>query len=222
MVQAGTHGCVVLSGTLADPYTGTAIAFVRGAATSSRVQIDHVVALSDAWQKGAQQWSTQTRTRFANDPLNLLAVDGPTNQRKSDGDAATWLPPRTSYRCAYVARQTAVKARYGAVGDRGREGRRTAGAGHVPRPTGADGVRVRAPRRRPHGHDGPVADVPRAAPPARRGRRRRRPAPAPGLDPRFPTCRAANAGGYGPYRSGVDAEYDWYRDRDHDGVVCER
>ena len=103
---------MVLRGTLADPYTGTAIAFVRGAATSSRVQIDHVVALSDAWQKGAQQWSTQTRTRFANDPLNLLAVDGPTNQRKSDGDAATWLPPRTSYRCAYVARQTAVKARY--------------------------------------------------------------------------------------------------------------
>jgi hypothetical protein len=111
VLRAGTYGCLVLSGRLDDPYTGQPIAFVRGEGTSARVQIDHVVALSDAWQKGAQQWSTSTRTRFANDPLNLLAVDGPTNQAKSDGDAATWLPPRTSYRCAYVARQTAVKAR---------------------------------------------------------------------------------------------------------------
>ena len=133
-------------------------------ATSSRVQIDHVVALSDAWQKGAQQWTTPTRTRFANDPLNLLAVDGPTNQRKSDGDAATWLPPRTSYRCAYVARQTAVKARYGLWVTAAEKDAVRRVLDHVPRPTGADGVRVRAPRRRPHGHDGPVADVPRAHP----------------------------------------------------------
>jgi hypothetical protein len=77
------------------------------------VQIDHVVALSDAWQKGAQQWPQARRTAFANDPLNLLAVDGPTNLRKGSGDAATWLPPRTAIRCAYVARQIAVKQRYG-------------------------------------------------------------------------------------------------------------
>jgi len=77
------------------------------------VQIDHVVALSDAWQKGAQQWTTSRRTALANDLLNLLAVDGLTNQRKSDGDAATWLPPNRSYRCPYAARQIAVKARYG-------------------------------------------------------------------------------------------------------------
>ena len=77
------------------------------------MQIDHVVALSDAWQKGAQQWDATKRRAFANDPLELLAVDGPTNARKGDGDAATWLPPRKSFRCAYVARQIAVKARYG-------------------------------------------------------------------------------------------------------------
>jgi hypothetical protein len=77
------------------------------------VQIDHVVPLADAWQKGAQQWSPAKRIDFANDPLNLLAVDGPTNQAKSDGDAATWLPPNKAYRCAYVTRQVAVKARYG-------------------------------------------------------------------------------------------------------------
>jgi hypothetical protein len=111
-LKPGTRDCVVLKGTLHDPYTGTTIAFVRGRGTSNAVQIDHVVALSDAWQKGAQRWSTATRTAFANDPLNLLAVDGPTNQRKGDGDAATWLPPRKSFRCAYVARQIAVKHRY--------------------------------------------------------------------------------------------------------------
>ena len=74
-----THGCVVDSGELDDPYTGQQIRFVRGETSSSAVQIDHVVALSDAWQKGAQQWTDDTRRDFANDPLELLAVDGPTN-----------------------------------------------------------------------------------------------------------------------------------------------
>ena len=112
-LKPGTNGCLVLSGTLHDPYLGRTIAFVRGANTSSAVQIDHVVPLSDAWQKGAQQWTTPRRTALANDLLNLLAVDGLTNQRKSDGDAATWLPPNKPYRCAYAARQIAVKAKYG-------------------------------------------------------------------------------------------------------------
>ena len=113
MLKAGTRGCVVLRGTLRDPYTGRTIAFIRGEGTSALVQVDHVVALSDAWQKGAQRLSYEGRTALANDPLNLLAVDGPTNQRKGDGDAATWLPPQHAYRCAYVARQVAVKARHG-------------------------------------------------------------------------------------------------------------
>jgi len=113
VLKTGTYGCLVLSGTLLDPYTGTTIAFLRGQSTSAKVQIDHVVALSDAWQKGAQPWSTSRRTAFANDSLNLLAVDGPTNARKGDGDAATWLPPNKAYRCSYAARQVAVKAKYG-------------------------------------------------------------------------------------------------------------
>lgn len=104
--------CTVKTGVLADPYTGTVIDFVHGTTTSSAVQIDHVVALSDAWQKGAQQLSTEQRTAFANDPLNLQATDGPTNQQKGDGDAATWLPPVKGFRCEYVARQVSVKARY--------------------------------------------------------------------------------------------------------------
>ncbi|BBA97763.1 putative lipoprotein [Actinacidiphila reveromycinica] len=108
--RAGTKDCIVTGGTLADPYTGTQIVYKRGA---SKVDIDHAVALSDAWQKGAQQWSKDRREDFANDPLNLLAVDSSTNRRKSDGDTATWLPPNTSYRCSYVARQVAVKKKYG-------------------------------------------------------------------------------------------------------------
>lgn len=104
--------CVVLTGTLHDPYTGRDIAFVRGNDTSDDVQIDHVVALSDAWQTGAQGLRTASREQLANDPLNLLAVDGPTNQAKGDSDAASWLPPNKAYRCAYVARQVAVKAKY--------------------------------------------------------------------------------------------------------------
>jgi hypothetical protein len=113
VLKPGTNGCRVVSGTLHDPYLGTTIAFLRGPNTSSKVQIDHVVPLSDAWQKGAQAWSTPRRTAFANDMLNLLAVDGLTNQRKSDSDAATWLPPNKAYRCSYAVRQIAVKAKYG-------------------------------------------------------------------------------------------------------------
>jgi hypothetical protein len=104
--------CQVTSGILQDPYTGKPITFTRGAATSADIQIDHVVALGDAWQKGAQQLSGQMREQLANDPLELLAVDGQTNQQKSDGDAATWLPPNKLFRCQYVARQIAVKQKY--------------------------------------------------------------------------------------------------------------
>jgi len=104
--------CTVATGVLTDPYTGQVINFVRGVGTSNAVQIDHVVAVSDAWQKGAQKLTSYQRYNFYNDPLNLLAVDGPTNGQKSDSDAASWLPPRKSFRCAYVARQIAVKYKY--------------------------------------------------------------------------------------------------------------
>ncbi|MGI9226662.1 MAG: HNH endonuclease family protein [Candidatus Nanopelagicaceae bacterium] len=111
--QSGTRDCVVLSGDLLDPYSGKTINFVRGNVSSMEVQIDHVVALSNAWQTGAFKLNLATRTQLANDPLNLLAVQGRLNSQKGDGDAATWLPPLKSYRCKYVARQIAVKSKYG-------------------------------------------------------------------------------------------------------------
>ena len=111
--KVSSQDCVVLSGVLVDPYSGEVINFLRGVTTSSDVQIDHVVALSNAWQTGAFKLTIEKRTALANDPLNLLAVKGRLNSQKGDGDAATWLPPRKSYRCNYVARQVAVKYKYG-------------------------------------------------------------------------------------------------------------
>ena len=111
-VVVDDDGCRVLSGVLHDPYTGATIDFVRGPLTSADVQIDHVVALKNAWITGADRLTRDQRVALANDPLNLQAVDGPTNGDKSASDAAAWLPPAEGYRCEYVARQIAVKAKY--------------------------------------------------------------------------------------------------------------
>ncbi len=102
--------CIVKSGTLNDQYTGQVINFSRE--KSAEVQIDHIVALSDAWQKGAQNITPEMRKQLANDPLNLLSVSGKENQTKSDSDASSWLPKNKAFRCMYVARQIAVKQKY--------------------------------------------------------------------------------------------------------------
>ena len=110
--RAKTRNCVVESGTLVDRYSGETINFVKGNISSMEVQIDHVVALSNAWQTGAFKLSADQRKALSNDPLNLFAVKGRLNSQKGDGDAATWLPPLKSFRCSYVAQQIAVKAKY--------------------------------------------------------------------------------------------------------------
>jgi hypothetical protein len=106
----GTRHCVVVAGVLADPYTGTTIRFVKG--DGNLVDIDHVVALGNAWATGAFAWEIRKRAAVANDPMNLLAVDASANRQKGDGDSATWLPSNKGYRCSYVARQVSVKAKY--------------------------------------------------------------------------------------------------------------
>jgi hypothetical protein len=107
-----TKSCVVMSGVLVDPFSGESINFAQGVKTSSDIQIDHLVALSNAWQTGAFMLTADQRKAFANDPLNLLAVKGKLNSQKGESDAATWLPPLKSYRCDYVSRQIAVKMKY--------------------------------------------------------------------------------------------------------------
>jgi hypothetical protein len=112
VVKEKTKSCVVMSGVLVDPFSGESINFAQGVKTSSDIQIDHLVALSNAWQTGAFMLTADQRKAFANDPLNLLAVKGKLNSQKGESDAATWLPPLKSYRCDYVSRQIAVKMKY--------------------------------------------------------------------------------------------------------------
>ena len=107
-----TRGCVVLRGTLADPYSGRTIDFVKGDTTSTAVQIDHIVPLADAWRKGAHRWSPETRLTFANDPRNLAAVSEAANRAKGDKDASRYLPDDDGFLCTYVGRQVVVKATY--------------------------------------------------------------------------------------------------------------
>ena len=188
-----SRGCVVISGILNDPYTGKVINFMRGKDTSEQVQIDHVVALSDAWQSGAQEISAQERLQLANDPENLLAVDGPANQQKSDSDAATWLPANASFRCSYVARQIRVKAKY-----------------HLwVKPAEKEAmINVLTPCTGAAAKPAPVPQV--DTPPAQN--------PAPALA--FQTCADARAAGYRNMHRGAPG-YSDHLDRDGDGIACE-
>ncbi len=206
-----------MTGTLVGQYTGKTIGFVRGTATSSLVQVDHVVALSNAWQTGAQQLSQAQRVSLANDPLNLLAVDGRTNSSKGDGDTATWLPPRKTFRCAYVARQISVKATYGlwvtpAEHDAMTRiltacpSERATASAFAPAPVVVAAPDVAAPE------PAVVAPVPVVVEPAPA-------APAPG-SAYYKNCDAARAAGAAPVRTG-DAGYGQHLDRDGDGVGCE-
>jgi len=110
LVATDVRNCAVYAGTIAEPYTGEAVAFSRE--HPQRIQIDHVVPLAYAWQMGAAGWDDDRRRDLANDPLNLLAVDGGRNAAKKDASIASWLPPNRSIRCAYAVRQAQVVLRY--------------------------------------------------------------------------------------------------------------
>lgn len=211
--KAGTHDCVVLTGNLDDPYTATRIAFQRGQDTSNAVQIDHVVALSDAWQKGAQQLSEETRKSFANDPYNLLAVDGPANQQKSDGDAATWLPANKSFRCEYVARQIGVKQKYSLWVTQ-------------PEHDAMANVLSSCPGQSVPADGGVVTPVQtqsqsqQTEPQQQVQQQTQQPQQQQGGDVYYKNCSAVRAAGKAPIRVG-DPGYAKHLDRDGDGVGCE-
>jgi hypothetical protein len=204
VLKPGTNGCVVLSGELRDPYTGHTIDFERGPATSIDVQIDHVVALSDAWQKGAQSWDILKRMAFANDPLNLHAVDGPANAAKGDGDAATWLPVKPA-RCAYVARQIAVKAKYRLWVTPAEAAAMTRVLASCPdEPLPSSRAPTSAPINPPGGSQTTSGN------PTSSGR----------TAVTYANCTAARAAGVTPIHRG-DPGYSGRLDRDGDGVACE-
>lgn len=205
--------CKIQSGLLADPYTGTSINFVRGATTSSDVQIDHVVALSDAWQKGAQQLTLAQRTAFSNDPLNLQATHGPTNQQKGDGDAATWLPPNKGFRCEYVARQISVKATYKLWVTQAEHEAMARILGECPNQLAPTSKRqAKAPAPAPKPAPAPAAPAPASPAPV---------APVPPATAYYTNCAAAKAAGAAPLYAGAPG-YRLRLDGDKDGIACER
>jgi hypothetical protein len=223
-IKPGTQGCVVLSGTLTDAYSDAVIAFVRGETTSEAVQIDHMVALSNAWQTGAQQLTAAQRRDFANDPLNLQAVSGPVNEAKGDGDAATWLPPNVDYRCEYVARQIQVKARYGlwvVPAEHDAMARVLAGCGAtpaapagVPAPAAATtALATTALATTALATTAPATTA--AATPAAQA-----PTPASAGDAYYSNCAAARVAGAAPLYRGQPG-YREQMDGDRDGIACE-
>jgi len=217
--------CRVLTGNLVSPFTGTAISFLRGTATSAQVQIDHVVSLSNSWQTGAQQLTEAQRVSFANDPINLLAVDGSSNASKGAGDTATWLPPNKSFRCAYVARQVSVKATYGLWVTQAEHdamarvlttcpSEPAVTSSFTPAPVVVAPPAPVAPAPKP----APVAPAPAPAPVAPA------PVPAPVAPPSsvyYANCAAVRAAGAAPLYAGQPGYETPRLDRDGDGVACE-
>ena len=222
--------CRVLTGSLVSPFTAANVAFLRGQDTSALVQIDHVVALSNAWQTGAQQLSQAQRVSLANDPINLLAVDGRSNAQKGDGDTATWLPSNKSFRCGYVARQVSVKATYGLWVTQAEHdaianvlsscsGEMAVTSSFAPLPAPPVVVApepVAAPVVEPEPE--PVAEAPAPEPepvaPAPE------PAPAPAPEVYYKNCDAVRAAGAAPIYAGTPG-YASHLDRDQDGIGCD-
>jgi len=214
--------CRIQNGVLYDPYTADWITYVRGGV--SEVDIDHVVALGDAWQKGAQQLSPARREVFANDPLELLAVSSTANRIKGDGDAATWLPSNTSFRCDYVARQIAVKQKYRLWVTRAEHDAMARVLSTCP------GQKLPTSSLQPPSVSStkpaiPVRQSQTKTSTARQSRTQTSTAPAsPGSGGVrvFANCAAVRAAGLAPLRAGT-AEYNANKrlDRDKDGLACE-
>jgi hypothetical protein len=104
-----TDNCNVASGVLQDHYTGKAIDFIRG---KSKVDIDHIVPLSYAFQQGAGDWNAAKRQALANDMDNLLAADASANRTKGDKGPSEWMPSNSSFRCDYGKKFAAVAVKY--------------------------------------------------------------------------------------------------------------
>lgn len=201
--------CRVTAGVLLpDPYTGSPIRYVRG---RSLIDIDHVVALGQAWESGAAQWSFPQRVRFANDPLNLLAVSASANRQKGDREAAAWLPPNRGFRCTYIARQIAVKAKYRLAITSAEKSAMERILGACPEeriPDGRDAVAAPGQPGAPT-----LAPTPRPTTPS-----------TPGGVRRYANCTEAKAAGVTPISKRSNPRLyalNTHMDRDKDGTACE-
>lgn len=205
--KPGTHGCVAASGVLRSAYTGKTVQFTRG---DDATQIDHVVALAEAWRTGANGWDQAKRERFANDPFNLQAVESAVNESKGDEPPMYWLPEIEQ--CDFVNRYISIKDLYqlGFTGDE---------KAWLLRQWGRDcdvTVKVygradyKMPKLRPTGEPKPEAT---ASP---------KPKPRASESPSvyYENCAAVRRAGKAPIRRG-DPGYGSHLDRDGDGVACE-
>lgn len=196
VTRSGT--CTIRTGKWKSVYDNQVIT------SASSLDIDHVVALKEAWESGASGWTSSERQKFANDlgfNRSLIAVSASTNRSKSDRDPTNWLPPATSYRCDYLISWIQVKYRWRLSIDSAEKSVIRTGLMNCGNP------KVLLPPRMT------VSDNPLKPDPT--------PTSDGNLDPRFDYCYQAIAAGYGPYYKDVDPEYYWYKDGDKDGVVCE-
>ncbi len=193
--------CSIASGKWKSPYDGIVTTNLKS------LSIDHFVARKEAWESGAYRWNASTRTAFANDLSfagSLIAVTRSSNSSKGARDPQNWMPKEKKYHCVYVANWIAVKYRWSLSVDSAEKSflstqlKKCGKAAKSPVPSKAKIVMGNS--------SNPTT------PPTSGGG---------GLDPRYSTCSEAKAAGFGPYVSGVDPEYAWYRDGDNDGTVCE-
>ncbi len=211
--SVGYHGtCTIDSGRWLSRYDG--LVFTQG----TKLDIDHLVPLAEAWRSGAWHWTSSTREAYANDlgsPYSLIAVSASSNRAKGDQDPATWLPPLASYDCTYEARWVATKWRWNLAVDAAEARTLKANLSHC----GA-AARIARVARAAVQFANPIDWVAQSTSSVGNGSGGVKPAGS-ALDPRFSTCKAAKAAGYGPYVKGVNPEYYWYRDGNNDGTDCQ-
>ena len=209
-VTKQASGCKVLSGKWLSRYDNKTFTKPTG------LDIDHMVPLKEAWESGAFGWTAAQREAFANDlgfQGSLIAVSATANRSKGDKDPATWLPKSAAYTCTYVVTWLQVKYRWSltidpvekAAVEKVLDGCPSAKLFTTPKQM----IKVPIlPDFEPAATGSDEVQAPSSSPDA-------------DLDPRFDSCSAAKAAGFGPYVKGVDPEYEWYRDGDADGTVCE-
>jgi hypothetical protein len=100
-------GCKLTGGKWFSAYDGKTVT------NASKLDVDHLVPLAEAWRSGAWAWTAAQRQAYANDlddSRALIAVTLSTNRSKSDKDVANWLPKKDV--CGYVANWIVIKLRY--------------------------------------------------------------------------------------------------------------
>lgn len=194
-----TGSCTIKTGKWVSLYDG------KTYTKASSLDIDHLVPLEEAWASGAKSWPASKREAYANDladSRDLIAVSLSANRSKGDREPDQWMPAKA--RCTYIVDWVAVKYRWKLTIDKKEKTNLLSWASKCGNPKLS---LHRAVVKAGSGSSDTTGGSSGGS--------------SSGLDPRFATCTAAKAAGYGPYYNGKDPEYAWYEDRDGDGVVCE-